>query len=82
MTRRIAAIALTLAVNGLIAGLQGCTAPHPYIREGDANSVEIAYSGDVASTLALATKHCAQFERLPRLADTGMDFAIYDCIRR
>jgi hypothetical protein len=82
MSKSRIAVALTLAASGLGSALAGCTAPHPYIRDGNANSVEITYSGDVASTLALATKHCSQFERVPRLADTGMDFAIYDCVRR
>jgi len=82
MHKSLIAVALMVAASGLAVSLAGCTAPHPYIRESNANSVEIAYSGDVASTQTLATKHCAQFERVPRLADAGLDFAIYDCIRR
>jgi hypothetical protein len=64
-----------------IAVLSGCTAPHPTIRNGDANSVEISYAGDVASALPLARQHCAQFERVPRLVDPGLDVAVFDCVR-
>jgi hypothetical protein len=71
------AIALTLALG---AALSGCTAPHPVIRNGDANSVEVSYGGDVASALPLARRHCAQFERVPRLSDAGIEVAIFDCV--
>ncbi|HEV8678340.1 MAG TPA: hypothetical protein VGQ90_03105 [Stellaceae bacterium] len=67
----------------MLAGvvLTGCTGPHPSIREGNAISVEIGYSGDIASAWPLARKHCAQFERVPRLVDPGLDRAIFDCVR-
>lgn len=72
-----------LTAIGLIgAGLYGCISPHPYIREGDANRVEVSYYGDVATTLPLAKEHCARFERVPRLSDPGVDIALYDCVRR
>jgi hypothetical protein len=77
MTRSIAAVALALAAGATIAG---CTAPHPFIREGDANSVEVAYTGDVANALPLARQHCAQFERVPRLVDAGAGAALFDCV--
>jgi hypothetical protein len=77
MTRSIVA---ALAIAGGIAGLSGCTGPQPFIREGDAASVEVGYSGNVASALPLARKHCAQFERVPRLVEPGFDIAIYDCV--
>ena len=76
MTRFIAASALALA-----ATLSACTAPHPYIVKSDANSVEISYGSDVASALPLARRHCAQFERVPRLVDSGADLALFDCVR-
>jgi len=82
MNRSIAVVAVMLAIGALGTALPGCTAPNPYIRDGDANSVEVTYSGDVASALPLATRHCAQFERVPRLVDAGLDIAIFDCVRR
>jgi hypothetical protein len=77
MTRSIAAIALALAAG---AALTGCTGPHPYISEGDANSVEVAYPGDVQNALPLARQHCAQFERVPRLVDAGAGTALFNCV--
>jgi hypothetical protein len=74
-------VALMLSPCTLLgAVLLGCTAPHPYIHGGDANSVEIGYAGDVASTLPLARQHCARFARVTRLADQGLEFARYDCV--
>jgi hypothetical protein len=65
----------------------GCSAPKPNIREGNADTVQVSYGGDVATAWPLARKHCAQFERMPRLADTeigenGLDLANFDCIRQ
>jgi hypothetical protein len=73
-----------LALGAAGAVLWGCTAPHPAVRGGDANSVEVSYAGDVASTLPVARQHCAQFERVPRLVDAGAGtgIAIFDCVRR
>jgi hypothetical protein len=79
MTRSIAAIALALAAGAV---LTGCTGGHPYISQGDANSVEVAYSGDVANALPLARQHCAQFERVPRLVDAGDGDALFKCVQR
>jgi hypothetical protein len=79
---RPAAILLTLTIGAAGAALAGCTAPHPAILSGDANSVEVSYGGDVASALPLARQHCAKYERLPRLSDAGLDVAIFDCVRR
>jgi hypothetical protein len=71
----------TLAIGTTFILLAGCTATHPYIRQGDANSVAISYSGDIASTLPLARQHCAQFARVPELAQKGIDVADYDCVK-
>jgi hypothetical protein len=78
---RSAAIVLMLAVGAAPAALSGCTAAHPAIRNGDANSVEVSYAGDVASALPVARRHCAQFERVPRLVDAGDNLAVFDCVR-
>ena len=63
------------------AALTGCAGPTATIRGGNANSVEINYAGDVARTLPLARQYCARYERVPRLADPGLDIAIYDCVQ-
>ena len=78
---RSAAIVVMLALGAAGAVLAGCTGPRPTVHGGNANSVEVSYAGDVASTLAVARGHCAQFERVPRLVDAGTDIAIYDCVR-
>jgi len=80
MTRSIAAVLLALATGAAGATLSGCTAPHPFILKGDANSVEVSYGGDPASALPLARRHCAQFERIPRRVGGGQDLAVFDCV--
>lgn len=52
------------------------------MRAGDANSVEIGYSGDVETALPIARRHCAQFEKAPRLVDAGANIAVFNCIGR
>ena len=80
MTKSIAAFALALAAGDAGATLPGCTAPHPFIRAGDANSVEVVYTGDAASALPLARQHCARYERVPRPVNAGADIALFDCV--
>lgn len=59
--------------------LAGC-AGHPFIRSADADSVEVGYGGsDVASAWPLARQHCAQFGRVARLIDPGLDVASFKC---
>jgi hypothetical protein len=77
MTRAIAVVALMIATS---TALSGCTAPQPLILNGDANSVEVTYAGNAASALPVARQHCARYERIPRLVNTGSDFAIFDCV--
>ena len=55
--------------------------PGPFVREGNADSVEIGFSGDVSNAMPLARKHCAQFERVPRYAMPSLDGAVFDCVR-
>jgi len=82
MTRSIAVIALALAAGAAGTALSGCVAPHPAILRGDANSVEVTNVGDVARALPLAQRHCAEFERIPRLVEAGEDVVAFDCVRR
>jgi len=80
MIRKIALQPLTAAL--LAAGVFACSGPHPTVREGDANSVEVGFAGDVASAWPVARRHCAQYEKVPQLVDAGLDRAIFDCVRR
>jgi len=77
--RRAHGIFLLLLTVGILAG---CAGPKPFVREGNADSVAIGYSGDVASTLPLARAHCARFERVPHLVETTIETADYDCVGR
>jgi hypothetical protein len=77
---------LVFMCGAAVGALAGCNAPNPNIREGSAESVQVSYGGDVATAWPLARKHCAQYERVPRLSDTetgenGLDLANFDCIR-
>jgi len=70
---------LGLTVVGAVLG--GCPTPHPLLQQGDERSAEIGYSGDVAGTLPIASRHCASHERVARLVDTTPWVAYYACDR-
>ncbi|HKS88767.1 MAG TPA: hypothetical protein VJR70_04945 [Stellaceae bacterium] len=74
------AISVLFACTLLACTLSACAGPHPFVREGDEKSVQVAYSGDVASAWPLARRHCAAYERVPRLTDTSLDTAYFDCV--
>jgi hypothetical protein len=82
MRRSRIALASLLGYAAAAAGLAGCAGPHPYVREGDNDSVQIGYAGDVATAWPLARAHCARYERVPQLVDTGLDVAIFDCVKQ
>ncbi len=75
---RAAAVALCLASGGLV----GCAGPHPFVRAGDAKSVQVTYSGDVQSAVPLARRHCAEYGLASRLVDASPDIAYFDCVPR
>ncbi|HEX3952239.1 MAG TPA: hypothetical protein VHW90_01615 [Stellaceae bacterium] len=77
--RTIRAFLILWGVAGVV--LAGCSAAHPYIHAGDANSVEVGFGGNVDTTLPLAREHCARFEKVPRFVDATTDFADYRCVR-
>lgn len=86
VTNRNRMLAWGLIFGAVAAALTACNAPRPNIREGNADMVQVNYGGDVATAWPLARKHCAQYERVPRLADvgvgeSGLDLANFDCIR-
>jgi len=62
--------------------LCGCE-PHQeaVAMQGNAHSVVINYVGDISITLPVARKHCAQYERVPVLAETKPDYVVYACLR-
>ncbi len=62
--------------------LTGCNGPHPFVRQGDADSVDVYYGGDVASAWPVARRYCAQYERVPQLAEADPDVASFKCVRR
>ena len=87
VTKRDRMLALGLAFGAAATTLVGCNAPNPNSREGTADTVQVSYGGDIATAWPLARKHCAQYERVPRLSNTevgenGLDLANFDCIRR
>jgi hypothetical protein len=59
--------------------LAGCLEQRSFLRNGDATSAEIMYSGDVAHALPIAKQHCAGYGRVPRLADTAPGVAYFAC---
>jgi hypothetical protein len=56
-------------------------APVPFVREGNAESVEIGFTGDVSNAMPLARRHCAQFERVPRYLMPALDGGVFECVR-
>jgi hypothetical protein len=82
MQRPIVTASLALLSAALIAPLAACNGPHPFVREGDSTSVDVIYAGDVAEALPVATKHCAQYERVPQYVDAVLGVASFKCVRR
>ena len=65
----------------LIGELALACAGSPYVLEGDANSVGVAYGGDMESATAVAKRHCAPFERVPKFHEIEQDVAYFYCVR-
>ena len=79
------ASAVFIALIGTLLPACGATGPFagpgPFVREGNANSVEIGFSGDMSNALPLARRHCAQFERVPRYLMPTEDGGVFECVR-
>jgi hypothetical protein len=60
--------------------LAGCVAAHPFVVTGDTTTVQIGYSGDVASAWPVARQYCASYGRIPRLAESDAYNAYFDCV--
>jgi hypothetical protein len=71
-----------LGLSILGAVLSGCLTPQPLLQNGDVNSAEVVYSGDLAGTLPIASRHCASHERVARMVDSTPWLAYYACDRR
>jgi hypothetical protein len=65
----------------VVGSLGVACAGKPFVLEGDANSVGVAYAGDVESATAVAKRYCAPFERVPRFREIQEDVAYFDCVR-
>jgi len=65
----------------LVGSLGLACAGKPFVLEGDANAVGVAYAGDMESATAVAKRHCAPFERVPRFREIQEDVAYFDCVR-
>ena len=65
----------------LVSGLGLACAGTAYLLDGDANYARVAYGGDIESATAVAKRHCAPFERVPRFREFQEDAAYFDCVR-
>ena len=63
----------------LFLPLLGCLERDAFLQEGNANSAQVMYSGDVANALPVAKQHCAGYGRAPRLVDTAPGIAYFAC---
>ena len=70
-----------LGATVLVAASAGCLPYQNTAMYGNADGVAISYAGDVAETMPIARRHCAQFERQPVLRNTTADTVFYACIR-
>ena len=70
-----------LAVVAVGVLLAGCLPHENVAMQGDSGGVIINYVGNVADTLPLARRHCAQYERLPVLHKTEDERAVYFCVK-
>jgi len=65
----------------LLVGLGGACAGQAFLLDGDAYYARVAYAGDMESATAVAKRHCAPFERVPRFREFQEDSAYFDCVR-
>jgi hypothetical protein len=75
-------VAGRFAILTLGALLVGCALAHQdTVMGGNADGVVINYFGDIAETLPMARRHCAQYERVPVLRQTKDNNVFYACVR-
>ena len=79
-----AAMMMTGAQRLMIAlalGVSAACAPKPFVLDGNADYARITYAGDTQAATAAAQRHCAQFEREPRLQGIEESVALFYCVR-
>jgi hypothetical protein len=74
---RVARCLLVVLIGGLGLSCMG----KPFVLEGDASYAGVAYAGDIESATAVAKRHCAPFERVPRFREIQEDIAYFECVR-
>lgn len=72
------AVFILLLTGGLAAA---CTGSKPFLLQGDADSAQVGYSGNVDAATPVARQHCAQYERVPRFLEAEENIAFFDCVR-
>ncbi len=65
----------------LLSSLGLACAGKPFLLEGDPNYAGVAYAGDIESATAVAKRHCAPFERVPRFREIQENIAYFECVR-
>jgi hypothetical protein len=62
--------------------LLACNGPQPFLREGDADSLQITYAGDVEATRPIARGYCERYERRAVFLRADGEIAVYNCVAR
>ena len=71
-------ISLLVFTGSIIAA---CSGSKPFLLQGDADSAQVGYGGNVEDATLVAKKHCAQYERVPRFLEAQENIAFFDCVR-
>jgi hypothetical protein len=58
-----------------------CTGGQPFLLQGDANSAQVGYSGNLDAAALVARRHCTQFERVPQFLEAEENIAFFDCVK-
>jgi hypothetical protein len=72
-----------LLLSTFVLGVLGsaCSGPKPFLLQGDANSAQVGYSGEIDAATLVARQHCAQYERVPHFLEAQENVAFFDCVR-
>src|SRR5271156_2823211 len=49
----------------------------PFLLQGDANSAQVGYSGEIEGATLVARQHCAQYERVPLFLEAEENVAFF-----
>ncbi|MBV9828157.1 MAG: hypothetical protein JO001_21190 [Alphaproteobacteria bacterium] len=66
----------------LLIPLVACNGPRPFVREGDPDSLQITYAGDVEATHPIARGYCERYERRAVFLRADGEIAVYNCVAR